>query len=125
MKVLVVDDSPAIRQRLSSRLKEIHGIDLVASVADGYGALRSAESLDPDVVLLDLSIPGLSGIEVLASLKSTADPPVVIVLTNHADATYRTACFRRGADFFFDKSEELEAMVNVLRNLHQSQKGPA
>src|SRR5262250_568131 len=108
MKVLVVEDSAAVRRRLASRLKEIEGVELVGEASDGNGALWYSRTLAPDLVLLDLSLPGPSGVEVLARLKSEESPPVVIVLTNNANESYRAACLGRGADYFFDKSEQFD-----------------
>jgi DNA-binding NarL/FixJ family response regulator len=117
MKVLVVDDSAAIRRRLASTLRELAGVEFVAEATDGSGALWYARTLNPDVVLLDLSLPGPSGIEVLMRLKSASSPPVVIVLTNNANEPYRAACLGRGADYFFDKSKQFDEMVDLLGSL--------
>ena len=117
MKVLVVDDSAAIRRRLASRLRELAGVEFVAEATDGSGALWYARTLEPDVVLLDLSLPGPSGIEVLMRLKSGSNPPVVVVLTNNANEPYRIACLGRGADYFFDKSKQFDEMIDLLSNL--------
>src|SRR5262245_36235939 len=117
MKVLVVEDSTAIRHRLASRLKELEGVEVVAEATDGSGALWYSRTLTPDVVLLDLSLPGPSGIEVLSRLKSGPNPPVVIVLTNNANEPYRVACLGRGADYFFDKSKQFDEMVDLVSDL--------
>jgi DNA-binding NarL/FixJ family response regulator len=123
MKVLVVDDSSAVRHRLASRLKELAGIELVAEAADGSGALWYSRTVEPDLVLLDLSLPGPSGIEVLSRLKSGEKPPVVIVLTNNANEPYRVACLGRGADYFFDKSKQFEEMIDLVSDLSHPRKG--
>lgn len=117
MRVLVVDDAAPVRQRLAQLLKEVERVELVGVVADGNSALWLARTLAPDVVLLDLNLPGTSGIEVLRRLKMLARAPIVIVLTNHATPDYRKACLDRGADFFFDKSNEFERMLDQLRRL--------
>jgi DNA-binding NarL/FixJ family response regulator len=117
MRVLVVDDAATVRHRLARLLKEIERVELVGGAADGNSALWLARTLAPDVVLLDLNLPGPSGIEVLWRLKMLAAPPVVIVLTNHATDDYRRACLDKGADFFFDKSKEFEKMLDQLRRL--------
>jgi DNA-binding NarL/FixJ family response regulator len=117
MKVLVVEDSTAVRRRLASRLKELEGIELVGEATDGSGALWYARTLAPDIVLLDLSLPGPSGIEVLSRLKNASNPPVVIVLTNNANEPYRVACLGRGADYFFDKSKQFDEMIDLLKDL--------
>ena len=117
MRVLVVDDAANVRQRLATLLRELDRVELVGGAADGNSALWLARTLAPDVVLLDLNLPGPSGIEVLWRLKMLAPAPVVIVLTNHATSDYRKACLDRGADFFFDKSKEFERMLEQLRRM--------
>jgi DNA-binding NarL/FixJ family response regulator len=117
MKVLVVEDSTAVRRRLACRLKEITGVELVGEATDGSGALWYARTLGPEIVLLDLSLPGPSGIEVLSRLKGGPNPPVVIVLTNNANEPYRVACLGRGADYFFDKSKQLDEMIDLVSDL--------
>jgi DNA-binding NarL/FixJ family response regulator len=123
MKVLVVEDSTAVRHRLAARLKELAGVELVGEATDGSGALWFARTLEPDVVLLDLSLPGPSGIEVLTRLKGGANPPVVIVLTNNANEPYRLACLGRGADHFFDKSKQFDEMIDLVGELTHPRKG--
>lgn len=122
MKVLVVEDSSAVRRRLASRLKELVGVELVGEAADGSDALWFSRTLTPDVVLLDLSLPGPSGIEVLTHLKSGPNPPLVIVLTNNANEPYRVACLGRGADYFFDKSKQFDEMIDLVNDLSNPRK---
>jgi DNA-binding NarL/FixJ family response regulator len=114
VRVLVVDDSPAVRARLVTLLREEHDIHVVAEAWDGDEAIRLARVHTPDVVVLDLNLPGLSGLEVLALLKAEPAPPVVIVLTNHPYDRYRGACLRGGADFFFDKSRDFDRVTSAV-----------
>ena len=73
--------------------------------------------LKPDVVILDLCMPGGSGIEVLEGLKRDQMRPLVIVLSNYGQSQYRKKCLASGASFFFDKSIEFEEVSKVLRRL--------
>ncbi len=117
MRVLVVDDAATVRERLARLLKELDKIELAGVAADGNSALWLARTLAPDVVVLDLNLPGPSGIEVLWRLKMLSPAPIVMVLTNHATLDYRRACLDRGADFFFDKSKEFDRMIDQLGRL--------
>ena len=83
-------------------LAEASGVDVVVEAKDGREAVELTRAHAPDVVVLDLHLPVLSGLEVLAVLKAEARPPAVIVLTNDAHDRYRAACMRSGADFFFE-----------------------
>jgi DNA-binding NarL/FixJ family response regulator len=106
VRVIVVDDSPAVRARLVAMLREARDVHVVAEAENGDEALRLTRALAPDIVVLDLNLPGLSGLDVLALLKAEPVPPIVMILTNHAHDRYRSACLREGADFFFDKSRD-------------------
>ncbi len=114
MRVLVVDDSPVVRTRLVALLAETGAVCVVAEAWDGLEAVRLARLHAPDAVVLDLNLPGMSGLEVLALLKAEPSPPVVVVLTNHPQERYRLACVRGGADFFFDKSHDFDRVVSAV-----------
>ncbi len=89
-------------------LTEARDVHVVAEAWDGVEAIRLVRFHAPDAVVLDLNLPGMSGLEVLAVLKAEPAPPLVVILTNHAQARYRAACLRAGADFFFDKSVDFD-----------------
>ena len=113
MRVLVVDDSPAIRARLMALLGEVGGLDVIgASAADE--ALRVLRDRGADVVVLDLHMPGTTGIEILPALKALDPSPLVVVLTGHPTEHHRRSCLALGADYFFDKSTEFARVVELL-----------
>ena len=101
-------------------LGEARDVIVVAEAWDGRDAVRLARFHAPDAVVLDLNLPGIGGLEVLALLKAEPSPPVVIILTNHALARYRAACLRRGADFFFDKSVDFDRVVGAVASVATS-----
>ncbi len=113
VRVLVVDDSMAIRQRLAAMLHEVPGVE-VSEARDADEAISLARSLAPDLVLLDLQMPGKSGIVALPEIKGVCPPPIVVVLTNHPTEHHRRVCEGRGADYFFDKSEDFSKLVLAL-----------
>ena len=89
-------------------------IDHVGTVEDTWEAVRR---LRPDAVILDMQMPGGSGIDVLESMKKDGLISTVIVLTNHPYALYRKKCLQVGAKFFLDKSNEFEKVGEVLQGL--------
>lgn len=115
--MLIADDSQAIVERLSALLAERGGIDLVGQAGTVMDAARSIRELEPDVVILDIQMPGGSGLDVLAGLKKDRLSPVVIVLTNHPHPQYRERCLQGGARFFLDKSTEFQKIVEILGTL--------
>jgi DNA-binding NarL/FixJ family response regulator len=123
MRVLVVDDSAALRARLVALIRETFGDTLVDEAREGAGALAAVAAARPELVILDLQLPGRGGLEILASLKAASRPPRVLVLTNHATDGHRRECLARGADYFFDKSMEFERVADVLSELRQSRAG--
>ncbi len=81
LKVLIVDDEPPARERLRSLLVEIAGVEVMGEAVNGQQALVRAHDLAPDVVLLDVRMPGMDGIEVARHLNALAEPPAVIFTT--------------------------------------------
>jgi len=120
LRVLIVDDSLVIRQRLAAFVGEMRGVEIVAEAVDGRQGLDFAANHTPDVVIADVRMPGMSGIELLSELKRRDDPPTVIVLTNYPYPAYRKRCNELGADYFFDKSTEFEAALEVLREMSRA-----
>lgn len=81
LRVLIVDDEPPARERLRSLLEEIGNLDIIGDAANGTQALKLAVDLSPDVVLLDVRMPGMDGIEAARQLNSLVEPPAVIFTT--------------------------------------------
>jgi DNA-binding NarL/FixJ family response regulator len=123
VKVLIVDDSSLLRERMVAVLSEIDGLEIVGNAAHGEEALEKVTTLMPDLVLLDVRMPGMNGIEVLTHLsrKKREDPGhgrrKVIVFTNYPYPQYRDRCLDLGADYFFDKSSEFKELFETCRNL--------
>ena len=93
--VLVADDHAIVKEGLVSLLKE-HDFDVVGAVGDGHELIEAARRLRPDVIVTDLSMPGLSGLDVLTRLKAERIDSKVIVLTMHHDAELATRAMRAG-----------------------------
>ena len=115
-RVLVVEDSLIIVKRIWALLMEVDGITMITHAKDGNEALLLAEQIKPDVILLDIKIPGKSGVDVLPLLKARTNAKV-IMLTNYSDQYYRNLCSRLGADFFLDKSQEFDKIKYILCTL--------
>jgi two-component system response regulator AlgR len=81
LRVLVVDDEPLATERLQLLLARCQGVDLVGTASDGEGAVRMAEALSPDLLLLDIAMPGLDGIDVAKALAGRQPPPAVVFVT--------------------------------------------
>ena len=111
--MLVADDHAIVKEGLVSLLKE-HDFDVVGAVGDGHELIDAARRLRPDVIVTDLSMPGLSGLDVLARLKPSASTAGSIVLTMHNDAALATRAMRLGASGFLLKDSAGEELVNAI-----------
>jgi DNA-binding NarL/FixJ family response regulator len=115
--VFIVDDSPVVRDRLVTLISELPNVEVVGQADIAFEAINSIRQLRPSVVVLDISMPGGSGMYVLETIKKDRPGPVVIMLTNFAHEQYRQKCLQLGADYFFDKSTEFERVTEVLRQI--------
>ncbi len=118
MRVLIADDSKIIRSRIAKILSEYKVIDSIEEANDVQEAINLLHRNHPNVLILDIEMPGGNGIEVLNAIKHDQYyPPVVIVFTNYPFPEYEKAYMTAGADFFFDKSSEFKLMKKVIENL--------
>ncbi|MBU1749568.1 MAG: response regulator transcription factor [Chloroflexi bacterium] len=119
LTVFITDDSATIRERLVTLTLDLPGIVVVGQAQDAPEALAAIRRTRPDVVILDIRMPGGNGIDVLRQLKKMKPAPQVIMLTNYAYPQYRQRCKAAGADFFFDKSAEFDQIPPALEQLRQ------
>jgi len=117
LRTLIADDSSLLTERLVAELDKVEGVEVIAQVGTANEATASIRELKPDVVILDLCMPGGSGIEVLDEIKRDPLPPIVIVLTGFGEPQYRKRCLASGASFFFDKTTEFEQVRETMQNL--------
>ena len=115
LRVLVADDHPVFRQGLRTLLDGVDGIDLVADAADGEAAVAAALEARPDVVLMDLSMPGLSGIEATRAILSAAPEVRVLVLTMFEDDDSVFAAMRAGARGYVLKGSDQTELLRAIR----------
>jgi len=116
--VLIADDHPVVRQGLRVLLSVQDDIAVVAEAKDGREAVDLAAALAPDVILLDLKLPGLDGLGVLAELRDRGLAARVLVLTSAADPASVTLAMRAGAVGFLYKDVDPDALVRALRSVN-------
>jgi DNA-binding NarL/FixJ family response regulator len=115
MNVLLVDDAASVREHLGSLVRAVPGVDSVMEAEDSITALDAIARAAPDLIVLDLNLPGVSGLELLPIMKERVPGAVVVVLTNHTGPAYEVRCRVLGADYFFDKSRQFHRAVEVVR----------
>jgi DNA-binding NarL/FixJ family response regulator len=118
MTVLIVDDHPVVRQGLRVLLDVHDGIDVTGEAADGEEALAMAAEQAPDVILLDLKLPGLDGIAVLRELRARGTTSRVLILTSGNDPTQVSLALQSGASGFLYKDVDPDALVRAIRAVH-------
>jgi DNA-binding NarL/FixJ family response regulator len=117
MKVLIVDDSAILRYRLKDILSAIQEIEIVGEAQDVKEAIEFTKKLKPDVVILDIRMPKGTGFNVLKYIKKEHPDTIVIMLTNYPYPQYSKKCMDLGADFFFDKFNEFDRLIDVLEKI--------
>ena len=116
IRVLIVDDHPVVRQGLRVLLEVQDGIEVTGEAGDGPTALALAAEHQPDVILLDLKLPGLDGLAVLEQLKNTTAK--VLVLTSVTDPVAAGRAMREGAAGVLYKDVDPDALVRAIRAVH-------
>src|SRR2546425_3025933 len=114
--ILIVDDHPLTRSALTALLEQ-NGFSVVGDAADGEAAIQQARDLRPDLVLLDLSMPGMNGLEALPRLREAAPTAEVVVLTASGTEENLLGAIRGGAAGYLLKSEPPERIVDFLRGV--------
>jgi two-component system response regulator AlgR len=112
LSVLIVDDEPPARARLRRLVEGLDGARVVGEAGDGAAALAAVETLGPDVVLLDIRMPGMDGLAAAAELARRADPPAVIFTTAYGD--HALAAFEAEAVDYLLKPVRVERLAQAL-----------
>jgi RNA polymerase sigma factor (sigma-70 family) len=118
LRVVIADDHAVVRQGIRGVLEEVEGLEVVAEAADGDEALALTQEHEPDLVVLDVSMPGKTGLEVAKELRDAGSDVRVLVLSMHDDPEYVLEAVRAGADGYVLKDvspAELRSAVGALR----------
>ncbi len=116
-RVLIADDHGVVREGLRRVLSRMPDIEIVGEAANGGQALEMTRRLEPDLILLDLSMPGGGGLDVLARLKSELPNTPVLVLTMHPEEQYAERAFRYGAMGFVSKGSAVDELLEAVRRV--------
>ena len=116
-KVLIADDHSIVRAGLRRLIEDSGDMQVVAEAADGREALRLAEKEAPDVVVVDISMPGLDGLEVISRLHMAQPKLPILVLTMHEEGQYVVRAIEAGAMGYLTKQSAPEQLVNAIRKV--------
>ncbi|HTX28279.1 MAG TPA: response regulator transcription factor [Streptosporangiaceae bacterium] len=118
ISVLIVDDHPVVRRGLRVLLEVQDGLEVAGEAGDGAAALALASERSPDVILLDLRLPGMDGITVLGELKARGSAARVLVLTSATEPASARAAISSGAAGVVYKDVDPDALVRAIRSVH-------
>jgi DNA-binding NarL/FixJ family response regulator len=115
IRVLIADDHAILREGIRALLKTADDIEVAGEAADGQEAIAQAEKLRPDVVLMDVSMPGLGGLEATLELRKRLPDPRVLVLTQHEDREYLRRFLQAGVSGYLLKKTAGAELVSGIR----------
>ena len=121
IRVLLVDDHPVVRQGLRALLSTQEGIDVVGEAGDGEAAVAAADRLSPDVVLMDVVMPGMDGVEALRRIGERRPQTRVVMLTSYADERQAMEAVDAGASGFLLKDASPRDVVSAIRAAHRGE----
>jgi DNA-binding NarL/FixJ family response regulator len=115
IRIVLVDDDPTVRQGLRMRLELTKAISVVGETGDGLAAVTLIRELAPDVVVMDVELPGCDGISVTQMLQAEEMPPAVVILTMHDDHEIRARAYAAGAARFVGKHQGTAELLKAIR----------
>lgn len=118
-KILIVDDHTIMRDGLQSLITSEPGFDVVGTAADGKAAISLATELDPDIIMMDLTMPGMSGIDTIAHIKRQHPGVKLVALTFHKEDRYIHSTLQAGADAYVLKDDSRTELFTALNSVLQ------
>lgn len=113
-RIFIVEDHPVMRKTYLMLFDQVADLEVCGVAADGESALQQIPELAPELVVVDISLPGMSGLELVTALR-TAHPDLhLVVVTGHDESRYAAASYRAGADGFVRKGDT-ESILRALR----------
>jgi NarL family two-component system response regulator LiaR len=117
VQVLIVDDHAIVRKGVRALLAQVNDIEIVGEASDGQAALESADRLKPDVILMDLVMPGMDGIEATRQLAVQEDGPAVLILTSFAGDDKVFPAIKAGALGYLLKDSDPADLIQAIRQV--------
>jgi len=121
IKVLIADDHAIVRDGIKQLLKKEADIEVVGEAIDGIQALERVKDLNPHVVLLDIAMPNLNGIEVIGLIKESAPESQIVILSMHANESYVHQVLKSGALGYVLKASPSKDIVDAIRAAHKKE----
>jgi len=122
IKVLLADDHSIVRAGLRRIVEESGDMQVVSEADDGREAIQRVKETDPDVAVIDISMPGLDGLEVISQLQTLRPELPILVLTMHEEGQYVVRAIQAGAMGYLTKQSAPEQLVTAIRKIHEGQR---
>jgi len=121
IRILIADDSERVRQGLQTILELAEDMEVVGEAANGLEAIHQVEQLRPDLVLMDMEMPNLDGLEATQRIKERFQSTIIVMLTIHTSLSNREKALQAGVDAFIEKGTSTETLVKTIRKIYQMQ----
>ncbi|HEU4691643.1 MAG TPA: response regulator transcription factor [Vicinamibacterales bacterium] len=115
LRILLADDHVTVRQGLKMLIESQGDMTVVSEASDGSAAVEQARTLRPDVVVMDISMPGMNGLVATRALKQMQPDAVIVILTRHGDDAYLQELLRAGADGYVLKQSAASELLQAIR----------
>jgi DNA-binding NarL/FixJ family response regulator len=118
ISILIADDHPSVRQSLRALLETQADFTILGEARDGIEAVEFSECLKPDVLILDISMPQLNGLDAIPLVCQVSPRSRIVMLSNHSHSTYRRTALDNGADGYIHKNgDEIESLIDTIREV--------
>ncbi len=117
MKVLIADDSQLLRERLRLELEKLNNVEQILEAKNSLEAKNYIFEDNPDLVILDIRMPGGNGLDLLENVREEKKEIKFIILSNYSYTQFKKKSLESGADYFFSKSEEFEMLIDTVKNI--------
>jgi two-component system invasion response regulator UvrY len=121
IRVIIVDDHDVVRTGIKGVLDKIYGLEVVAEASNGEQAIELARHLKPDIVLMDISMPGISGLEATRRITTSFPAIRVIALTVHEEIPFPTCLLEAGASGYLTKGSHVVEIINAIKTVSRGQ----
>jgi DNA-binding NarL/FixJ family response regulator len=121
MRILLADDHRIVREGIRNFLEKQPDMDVIAEAEDGLNAMRLAEETSPDLVIMDVALPDLNGVEASKQIKVKSPKTKILALSMHADVRFVVGMLTNGASGYLLKDSALEELVNAIRSVMDNQ----
>jgi DNA-binding NarL/FixJ family response regulator len=117
MKIIIADDSRLMRDRIRETISIISGVEIVSEIENGLQTLQEIKKHYPCLLIIDIRMPEMNGIDVLKKIRELKMKVKVCILTNYPYPQYKKKCLEAGADYFLSKTEDFEDIKIVITDM--------